>query len=83
MMRVHYRPPEQMPPHERDFPRSAVPQDDGSSELLLLIVTCLIVVFLAIAVLGLSTPAPKTDRHTTNAALQQFVPAPGSPSIVR
>lgn len=58
MLPVNYLPPEQMPSHQRDFPRAneIVRRADGSQELGLLVILYLVAMLGGIVLLGLYTP---------------------------
>jgi len=63
MYRINYLPPEQMPPHERDFPRrqqsEAVPGADGSHTLAVMVAWYIVAMFAGIFLLGyLAAPVP-------------------------
>jgi hypothetical protein len=59
MFPVHHRPPEQMPPHQRDFPRRREPREsnarDGSQVLGLLVVVYVIAMLGGIGLLRILT----------------------------
>ena len=55
MFRVHYLPPDQMPSHQRDFPREGQHIEiarDGSRRLGLLILCYLVAIFAGIGLVG-------------------------------
>ena len=64
MFRVHYRPPESLPPHPRDFPprealrgREASRYDDGSNQLALMVALYLVATLGGLVLLGNFTPS--------------------------
>ena len=70
MLRINYMRPEQMPPHQRDFPRkeqSELPGAAGSQELALMVAWYLVAMFAGILLLGYLT-APVRPSTTTAAA---------------
>ena len=56
MFRVHYRPPESLPPHQRDFPpRQAskeLPGAEGSNGLALMVAWYLVALIVGLVLLG-------------------------------
>ena len=74
MYRVNYLPPEQMPSHQRDFPRDgqAISTADGSRMLGLMVAWYLVAMLGGILLLGyLTTSAPNTSIATTAATLKK------------
>ena len=74
MFRVNYLPPEQMPSHQRDFPRQAqaISGVEGSRMLGIMVVGYLIAMFAGILFLGyLTAPAPNTSTAATAATLKK------------
>ena len=75
MFRVNYLRPEQMPPHQRDFPRGdqlpEVPGAAGSRALALMVALYLVAMFAGILLLGYLTASepPRTVSAATAAAL--------------
>jgi hypothetical protein len=71
MLRVNYRLPEQMPTHQRDFPRREqlyeVPSAAGSRSLALMVAGYLVAMFGGIVLLGYLTE-PKLPGTATAAA---------------
>ena len=71
MFRINYMRPEQMPPHQRDFPRreqiEELPGAAGSRELALMVAWYLVAMFAGILLLGYLT-APERPSTTTAAA---------------
>jgi hypothetical protein len=69
MFRVNYLPPEQMPSHQRDFPRHeklpSLRSGDGSSELLMLVVLYLLAMLGGIVLLGQLTPVKSPSMHVS------------------
>ena len=69
MLRVNYMRPEQMPPHQRDFPRrqqSELPAATGSRALALMVAWYLVAMFAGILLLGYLTASERPS--TTSAA---------------
>jgi tetrahydromethanopterin S-methyltransferase subunit B len=68
MFRINYLRPEQMPPHQRDFPRreqiEELPGAAGSRELALMVAWYLVAMLAAILLLGYLTAEPP---HTISA----------------
>jgi hypothetical protein len=74
MFRVHYRRPESLPPHQRDFPsrrlsddREESPRADGSYQLALMVAVYLLAMVGGIVLLGNLTTATTefaTAEHT-------------------
>jgi hypothetical protein len=56
MLRVHYRPPESLPPHQRDFPSrktsGEIPGAEGSNQLALLVAWYLVALIAGIVLFG-------------------------------
>ena len=73
MYRINYLPPEQMPAHQRDFPREgqAISTADGSRMLGLMVAWYLVAMLGGILLLFLTTPAPKTSIATTAVTLKK------------
>ena len=75
MFRINYLRPEQMPPHQRDFPPRQQPEElpgaAGSSALALMIAGYLVAMFAGILLLGYLTASepPRTFSAATAAAL--------------
>jgi hypothetical protein len=71
MFRVNYMRPEQMPPHQRDFPRRdqlpEVPGAAGSRALALMVALYIVAMFAGVIVLRYMT-APERPHTTTAAA---------------
>jgi hypothetical protein len=70
MLRINYMRPEQMPPHQRDFPRrqqSELSGAAGSRGLALMVAWYLVAMFAGILLLGYLT-ASERPRTTTAAA---------------
>jgi hypothetical protein len=69
MFRVNYLRPEQMPPHQRDFPRRdqlpEVPGAVGSRALVLMVALYLVAIFAGVLVLRYQTGS---ERASTTAA---------------
>lgn len=74
MFRVHYRPPEALPLHQRDFPPKMSPADipsaEGSGELALMVVWYLVALFAGIVLLGQLTE-PSIPNTLTAAVVEQ------------
>jgi hypothetical protein len=74
MLRVNYLPPEQMPTHQRDFPRNdqvvEMPRTDGSHQLALLVIMYLLALLGGIVLLGqfTATPSPSMSASSARAA---------------
>ena len=74
MYRVNYLPPEQMPSHQRDFPREgqAISTADGSRPLGTMVVGYLVAMLGGILLLGyLTAPAPNTSIATIAVPLKK------------
>ena len=78
MYRINYLPPEQMPPHERDFPprepSELVPGADGSHALAVMVAWYLVAMFGGIVLLGhLSAPVvpPETSAVAVKGMLNK------------
>jgi hypothetical protein len=76
MLPVNYKPPELMPPHQRDFPRryeapELQGQEDGRA-LGLMVVSYLTVVFAGIVLLGtLAAPVPQASTVAISTEVAQ------------
>ena len=60
MFRVNYRPPEALPPHQRDFPPRAareLPGAEGSHQLAFLVASYVAALIAGIVLLGQLTPS--------------------------
>ena len=72
MLRVNYLRPEQMPAHQRDFPRRGqldeLPGTSGSRTLAMMVAGYLVAMFAGIALLGYLT-APTLPSAATAAAI--------------
>ena len=72
MLRVHYRPPETLPPHHRDFPAREVVPDHlhvRDSRLLLLMVAGYLLTMLGgVVLLHALSPVSLTTIHPTETA---------------
>jgi hypothetical protein len=70
MLRVNYLRPEQMPPHQRDFPRRdqlpELPGAAGSRALVMMVALYLVAMFAGVLVLRYLTPS-ETPSITTAA----------------
>ena len=75
MFRINYLRPEQMPPHQRDFPRrehfEELPGAAGSRGLALMVAWYLVAMFAGILLLGYLTASerPSTTTAAAGAAL--------------
>jgi hypothetical protein len=75
MFRINYLRPEQMPPHQRDFPRreqlEELPGTAGSPALALMVAGYLVAMFAGILLLGYLTASelPSTTTAAVGAAL--------------
>jgi hypothetical protein len=70
MFRINYLRPEQMPPHQRDFPpreRSELPSADGSQALALMVAWYLVAMFAGILLLGYLTASERPSTTTAAA----------------
>jgi hypothetical protein len=70
MLRINYMRPEQMPPHQRDFPRrerSELPGAAGSRGLAMMVAWYLVAMFAGILLLGYLTASEPPS--TTTAAM--------------
>ena len=73
MLRVHYRPPEMLPPHQRDFPvRDSVPTDTlhvRDTRFLLLMVSGYVLAMLGgVVLLNALSPVTQLTTHPRVAA---------------
>jgi hypothetical protein len=77
MLRVNYLPPEQMPAHQRDFPRRQqlyeLPGASGSRSLALMVVGYLVAMFAGILLLGYLTASnlPTTAAAAANETIKK------------
>jgi len=75
VLRVHYRPPEMLPPHQRDFPaRNRVPEvadalHVGDTRFLLLMVLGYVLAMLGgVVLLHVLSPVTHATMHSSEAA---------------
>ena len=72
MLRVHYRPPEMLPSHQRDFPPREQPPDPlhvrDTRFLLLMVLGYLVVMLGGIVLLTALSPVTHVTAHHTEAA---------------
>jgi hypothetical protein len=71
MFRIYYRPPELLPPHQRDFPPKKLLEecssgDDGSWQLALMVGLYLIAMCAGLALLGLFTSPTEVNTVTAH-----------------
>ena len=80
MFRVNYMRPEQIPPHQRDFPRRdqlpELPGAAGSRALALMVALYLVAIFAGILQLGYLTASerPSTTTAAAGTALAKYGP---------
>ena len=71
MYRINYLPPEQMPPHQRDFPPRPQPEElpgaAGSRTLALMVALYLVAMFAGILLLGFLTMSERPSTTTAAA----------------
>jgi hypothetical protein len=71
MFRINYRPPELLPPHQRDFPPKKLLEerssgDDGSWQLALMVGLYLVAMCAGLALLGLFTSPTEVNTVTAH-----------------
>jgi len=73
MFRINYLRPEQMPPHQRDFPRQEqieeLPGAAGSRELAMMVAWYLVAMFAGILLLGYLTASERPSTTTAAAGI--------------